>query len=74
MGAMKWLIPMVLLVCGWCGCATGPGGLPYAKKVPDKPGIVLSPYSASVAEIDVRGMQRGEVVSDPFTGQKFLVP
>jgi len=72
----RLMVSLLLPACALLGaCATtGPGGLPYAKKVPGKPGIVLSPHSAHVAEIDVSGMQRNEVVTDPFTGKPFLVP
>jgi len=74
MRAMKPLFAGILLMIVAVGCATGPGGLPYATKVKDKPGIVLSPHSSHIAEIDVRGKSRNDVVTDPFTGEQFLVP
>jgi len=69
-----WISVILLGGILYSGCATGAGGLPYAKPVKGKPGIVLSPYSADVAEIDVSGHARGEQIRDPFTGQYFLVP
>jgi hypothetical protein len=71
---MKSVIAGILLMTVAAGCATGPGGLPYATKVDGKPGIVLSPYSSHIAEIDVRDKKRNDVVTDPFTGEEFLVP
>jgi len=71
---MKLILTGCLLLLMLAGCATGPGGLPYATKVKGKPGIVLSPYSSHIAEIDVRDKERNDVVVDPFTGESFLVP
>lgn len=50
--------------------------LPTAKPVPGKPGFVYLPgkEEASGNMLDVRGFMPGQKVSDPRTGQIFLVP
>ena len=51
------------------------GNLPYATKVPGKPGFVYSPYDgANKGYIDVRGFPPGTEVKDPYSGKSFLVP
>jgi hypothetical protein len=51
------------------------GNLPYATKVPGKPGFVFSPYDgANKGYIDVRGFPMGTEVKDPYSGKSFLVP
>ncbi len=50
------------------------GRLPYGNKVADRDGFVTSPHSQNSALIDVRGFPRGAEVTDPWTGEKFLVP
>jgi hypothetical protein len=47
--------------------------VPYASPVPDKPGLVYSPYNSKFL-IDVRGFPPGTEVNDPNTGKLFKVP
>ena len=49
------------------------GGFPYAKRVPGKPGYVISPFHPD-GYVDVRGFPSGTEVKDPFSGKIFLVP
>jgi hypothetical protein len=48
--------------------------LPYGTPVPGRPGFVMSPYSPSAGNIDVRGFVPGSEVRDPYSGRVFLVP
>ena len=47
-----------------------PSGIP----VPDKPGMVQSPYAPEKGFIDVTGFKRGTRVECPYTGKHFRVP
>jgi hypothetical protein len=48
--------------------------LPYGIPVPNKPGLVMSPYSPKSGYVDVRGFSSGTEVKDPYTGKTFLTP
>ncbi len=48
--------------------------LPYAIPVANRPGFVTSPYAPTQGMVDVRGIQGGTQVKDPFTGKVFLTP
>ena len=47
-----------------------PVGIP----VPNKEGIVKSPYAPNRGFVDVRGFPSGTEVKDPYTGKVFLTP
>ena len=48
--------------------------LPYGIPVANRPGFVTSPYAPTQGVVDVRGIQGGTQVKDPFTGKIFLRP
>src|SRR5205823_6263046 len=48
--------------------------IPYGIPVPNKPGLVTSPYSPKSGYVDVRGFPSGTEVKDPYTGKVFLTP
>ena len=49
--------------------------LPYGIPVPDRRGMVTSPYAPGEGKhVDVTGFASGSVVKDPYTGKFFLVP
>lgn len=45
----------------------------YATPIPDKPGVVMSPYAPG-KQVDVHGYAPGQEVRDPYTDKIFLVP
>ena len=47
---------------------------PVAIPVPNKEGIVKSPYAPNRGFVDVRGFPGGTEVKDPYTGKVFLTP
>ncbi len=51
-----------------------PRDLPYGVAVPNRPGIVTSPYAPNQGYVDVRGFPSSTEVMDPFTGKIFLTP
>jgi hypothetical protein len=48
-------------------------GLPTAKPVPGKPGLVFSPFNTQ-KYIDVSDYASGSEVRDPYSGKMFIVP
>src|SRR5438552_999591 len=48
--------------------------IPYGIPVPNRPGLVTSPYSPKSGYVDVRGFPSGTEVKDPYTGKIFLTP
>ncbi len=48
--------------------------LPYGVAVPNRPGLVTSPYAPSEGFVDVRAFPSSTEVMDPFTGKVFLTP
>ena len=46
----------------------------YGTAVPDKPGLVISPFAPDSGYIDVTGFPPGTAVEDPYTGKIFLTP
>jgi len=48
--------------------------IPYGIPVPNRPGLVTSPYSPKSGYVDVRGFPSGAEVKDPYTGKIFLTP
>jgi len=48
--------------------------VPYAVAVPNKPGLVTSPYAPRQGYVDVRAFPSSTEVLDPFTGKIFLTP
>ena len=48
--------------------------IPYGIPVPNRPGLVTSPYSPKSGYVDVRGFPSGTEVKDPYTGKVFLTP
>jgi hypothetical protein len=48
--------------------------IPYGIRVPNKPNLVISPYSPAAGPVDVTGYARGTQVKDPYTNEIFLVP
>lgn len=48
--------------------------LPYGVAVPNRPGLVTSPYAPNQGYVDVTGFPRSTEVMDPFTGKVFLTP
>jgi hypothetical protein len=51
-----------------------PRDLPYGIAVPNRPGLVTSPYAPSQGFVDVRAFPSSTEVMDPFTGKVFLTP
>lgn len=47
---------------------------PTAKRVPDKPGYVFSPFDPKGRYVDVSGYAPGSKVKDPWTDKIFVVP
>lgn len=47
---------------------------PTAKPVPDRPGLVISPFAPEEGYVDVRGLTPGMEVRDPYSGRIFIVP
>jgi hypothetical protein len=47
---------------------------PFGIPVPNKEGIVKSPYAPNRGFVDVRGFPSGTEVKDPYTGKVFLTP
>jgi hypothetical protein len=47
---------------------------PFGIPVPNKEGIVKSPYAPNHGFVDVRGFPSGTEVKDPYTGKVFLTP
>lgn len=53
----------------------GPHGwLPFAKQIPDSPGMVYSPFTRGSQIVDVTGFVPGVEVTCPYTGKLFRVP
>ena len=48
--------------------------LPYGVAIPNRPGLVTSPYAPNEGLVDVRGFPKSTEVTDPFTGKVFLTP
>ncbi len=48
--------------------------LPYAVRVPNRPGLVTSPYAPDEGYVDVSEFPSSTEVMDPFTGKIFLTP
>jgi hypothetical protein len=48
--------------------------LPYGVAVPNRPGLVTSPYAPDQGLVDVRAFPKSTEVIDPFTGKVFLTP
>jgi hypothetical protein len=48
--------------------------VPYGVAVPNRPGLVTSPYAPTQGYVDVRGFPSSAEVLDPFTGKIFLTP
>ena len=48
--------------------------LPYGIPVPNKPGLVTSPYAPKLGYVDVHGFPSDTEVKDPYTGKIFLTP
>lgn len=48
--------------------------IPYGIPVPNKPGLVTSPYAPKSGYVDVHGFPSGTEVKDPYTGKIFLTP
>ncbi len=48
--------------------------MPYGIPVPNRPGLVTSPYAPKSGYVDVRGFPSGTEVKDPYTGKVFLTP
>jgi hypothetical protein len=48
--------------------------VPYGVSVPNKPGLVTSPYAPRQGYVDVRAFPSSTEVLDPFTGKIFLTP
>jgi hypothetical protein len=46
----------------------------YGTAVPDKPGLVISPFAPDGGYVDVAGFPPGTAVEDPYTGKIFLTP
>jgi len=50
------------------------GDMPYGIPVPDRKGMVTSPYLPEGSYIDVSAFAPGSAVRDPYTGKIFRVP
>jgi len=48
--------------------------VPFGVVVPNKPGLVTSPYAPTQGFVDVRAFPSSTEVLDPFTGKIFLTP
>jgi hypothetical protein len=48
--------------------------VPYGVAVPNKPGLVTSPYAPTQGYVDVRGFPSSTEVMDPYTGKIFRTP
>jgi hypothetical protein len=48
--------------------------LPYGVAIPNRPGLVTSPYAPDQGFVDVRAFPKSTEVMDPFTGKVFLTP
>jgi hypothetical protein len=48
--------------------------LPYGVPVPNRPGLVISPFAPNSGYVDVHGIPSGLAVKDPFSGKFFLTP
>lgn len=48
--------------------------LPYGVAVPNRPGLVTSPYAPNQGFVDVSAFPKSAEVMDPFTGKVFLTP
>jgi hypothetical protein len=48
--------------------------LPYGVAVPNRPGLVTSPYAPNEGFVDVHAFPKSTEVMDPFTGKVFLTP
>jgi hypothetical protein len=51
-----------------------PVEIPYATRIPGKPGFVKSPFDPNGQAIDVQGFQSGQKARCPYTGKIFRVP
>ncbi|WP_395745903.1 hypothetical protein [Prosthecobacter sp.] len=54
--------------------APAPAEIPYATRIPGKPGFVKSPFDPNGQAIDVRDFQSGQKAKCPYTGKIFRVP
>ncbi len=48
--------------------------LPYGVAVPNRPGLVTSPYAPDQGYVDVSAFPSSTEVLDPFTGKIFRTP
>lgn len=48
--------------------------IPFATRIPGKPGFVKSPFDPNQQAIDVRDFQPGQKARCPYTGKVFRVP
>ncbi|MEO5753949.1 MAG: hypothetical protein ABIR38_04520 [Chthoniobacterales bacterium] len=48
--------------------------VPYGVSVPNRPGLVTSPYAPDAGFVDVGAFPSSTEVMDPFTGKIFLTP
>jgi hypothetical protein len=48
--------------------------VPFGVAVPNRPGLVTSPYAPNQGYVDVRAFPPSTEVLDPFTGKIFLTP
>jgi hypothetical protein len=48
--------------------------LPYGELIPNRPGMVNSPFAAKHQIVDVAGLSPGQEVKCPYTGKLFRVP
>jgi hypothetical protein len=69
-----FLVPASAVVKSTTAPLLGPGMLPYATPIRDKPGFVLSPYAPNAGYVDVRGFPRGTEIKCPYTQKIFLAP
>ncbi|MFO1482705.1 MAG: hypothetical protein U1F71_05000 [Verrucomicrobiaceae bacterium] len=51
-----------------------PAEIPFATRIPGKPGFVKSPFDPNGQAIDVRDFQSGQKARCPYTGKVFRVP
>lgn len=51
-----------------------PTEIPFATRIPGKPGFVKSPFDPNGQAIDVRDFQSGQKARCPYTGKVFRVP
>jgi hypothetical protein len=70
--AQKEKLPPVVLRAS--AAPQAKGDMPYGIPVPDRKGMVTSPYLPEGSYIDVSGFAPGSAVKDPYTGKIFLVP